>query len=119
MPMKISDLVFSFACLIAVVVQTTRTASTACAGDTPTSLEKVREQGRAKSRFLAGAKTTPSIVDALPTAAVVFFENSVRSVLAKSCLDCHGPDDSEGGIRVDQLDPDLLSGSSVDKWREI
>lgn len=116
---KTSEFVFSLACLIAVLVQTVRTAPTACAEDTPVSLEEAREQGRARSRFLTGAKTSTSTADVAPTANVAFFEKSVRSILAKSCLDCHGPDDTQGGVRVDQLDPNLLSGSSVDKWREI
>ena len=73
--------------------------------EAPISLEAAREHGRAESRFLkestAEATSTPS--DAVPASNVAAFRESVEPVLKKSCLACHGPEKSEGRLRIDQL----------------
>ncbi len=89
--------------------------------EAPISLEAAREHGRAESRFLkestAEATSTPS--DAVPASNVAAFRESVEPVLKKSCLACHGPEKSEGRLRIDQLNPDLLTGPDVERWREV
>ena len=87
--------------------------------DTPLSFGEVRELGRAKSRFLIEAKTVASTARTGPEANVNAFRQSVRPVLMKSCLDCHGPEHSEGRLRVDRLNPNLLTGDDVEQWREV
>lgn len=91
----------------------------AAAAEPTVSLEKARELGRTKSRFLketpAETRTTPGI----PTADTASFQKLVGPTLKKSCLGCHGPERSEGRLRVDKLDPDLLTGADVSRWREV
>lgn len=87
--------------------------------DSPTTLEAAKEQGRLKSRFLQEAKADSKATDAIPTANVDYFQKSVAPLLNRSCLTCHGPEKSEGRLRVDQLNPDLLSGPDVERWREV
>ena len=77
------------------------------------------EQGRTKSRFLKETPADTKTVDAIPTANVGHFQTSVAPLLNKSCLACHGPEKSEGRLRVDQLNPDLLTGPDVERWREV
>ena len=89
------------------------------AQEAPISLEEAREQGRLKSRFLQEADAAPNAVDELPEANVAFFLASAGTVLRRSCLACHGPEKDEGRLRVDLLNPDLLAGPDVGKWREI
>ncbi|HND50971.1 MAG TPA: DUF1592 domain-containing protein [Pirellulaceae bacterium] len=93
------------------------------AGAEPVTLEAARASGRAKSRFLKEgndvAKEPAKAVDAVPKANLAFFEASVRPVLKKSCVGCHGPDKSEGRLRIDQLNPDLLAGPDFERWREV
>ena len=87
----------------------------------PITLEQARESGRMKSRFLR-EQDDDSALNAqsdIPKANVAFFRESVGPIFIKSCLDCHGPDLSEGRLRVDELDPDLLAGADVAQWREI
>lgn len=86
---------------------------------TPVSLEAARESGRTKSRFLKGADQATVAADAIPKANVAFFRESVGPLLKKSCLACHGPEKSEGRLRIDQLNPDLLTGNDVERWREV
>ncbi|WP_197442794.1 DUF1592 domain-containing protein [Lignipirellula cremea] len=97
-------------------------ASTLLAADDPTipvTLEQAKEQGRTKSRLLKATDIdSPSTLET-PRANLAHFQESVWPLLKKNCLDCHGPDRSEGRLRVDKLDPDLLSGSDVERWREI
>lgn len=86
---------------------------------TPVSLEAAREQGRVKSRFLKETKAPVKTNDAIPKADVAYFQKSVMPILKKSCMNCHGPKKSEGRLRIDTLDPDLLAGPDVERWREI
>ena len=87
--------------------------------ETPISLEVAKAMGRAKSRFLKETPADTKPVDAIPTANVAEFQKSVVPLLSKSCLACHGPEKSEGRLRVDQLNPDLLNGADVERWREV
>ncbi len=41
-----------------------------------------------------------------------FFENDVRPLLAKKCVGCHGPEEQEGGLRLDSLTGFLRGGDS-------
>jgi mono/diheme cytochrome c family protein len=86
---------------------------------TPITLEAARAQGRAESRFLKESRPVVTATDAVPMANVALFHESVEPVLKKSCLGCHGPEKSEGRLRIDQLNPDLLTGPDVERWREV
>lgn len=87
--------------------------------EAPLTLAAAKEQGRAKSRFLKGAKEVAAAADATPLANVAHFRESIQPILQKSCLACHGPDRTEGRLRIDQLNPDLLAGPDVERWREV
>ncbi len=87
--------------------------------ETPISLQQAKELGRTKSRFLKEADVETKATDAIPTANVAYFQVSVGPILNKNCLVCHGPDKSEGRLRVDELNPDLLTGPDVERWREV
>ena len=113
LPMKILKLT-----LLIVLVS----ASTILSADvqvTPITLEAAKEQGRAKSRFLKETKAPAKTTDAIPKANVAYFQKSVMPILKKSCINCHGPKKSEGRFRIDQLNPDLLTGPDVERWREV
>lgn len=85
----------------------------------PTPLDVARESGRKKSRFLNEEHVDTKPTDTVPTANLADYQKFVGPVLNKSCLTCHGPKKSEGRLRVDQLAPNLLTGSDVERWREI
>ncbi len=87
--------------------------------DAPLTLKTAKERGRARSRFLKEPSLDMKPADGLPTANVDDFRTSVAPVLFKSCLACHGPEKSEGRLRIDQLTPDLLTGTDVERWREV
>lgn len=83
------------------------------------TLEAARQQGRARSRFLRAATEAGHPADAIPQANLALFRDTIGPMLRKSCQDCHGPERSEGRLRVDQLNPDLLNGPDVERWREV
>lgn len=89
------------------------------AQEAPITLEQAREIGRLKSRFLREVEEEPTTTRDIPKANVAYFHESARAVLLKSCLACHGPETAEGRLRVDELNPDLLTGPDVERWREI
>lgn len=68
----------------------------------PISLEAAKEQGRAESRYLKESQPVATTTDAVPMANVALFHESVEPVLKRSCLACHGPEKSEGRLRIDQ-----------------
>ena len=57
--------------------------------------------------------------DTVPTANLDDYQKFIAPLFAKSCVDCHGPKKSEAGLRVNELDPNLLAGGDVDRWGEI
>ena len=46
------------------------------------------------------------------TEALRFFEMEIRPLLAKECHDCHGPEKSKGGLRLDHRDFLLEGGEN-------
>ena len=84
--------------------------------EAPITLEKAKELGRTKSRFLQEIKAEHKTTAAVPEADLAYFEESLRPVLNNSCVACHGPKKSKAGLRIDQLSPDLLAGPDVERW---
>ena len=39
-----------------------------------------------------------------------FFENQIRPLLVRHCIDCHGPKKSESGLRLDSIDAAIKGG---------
>ncbi len=87
--------------------------------ETPISLEQAKELGRTKSGFLKDADAATIATSAIPDANLAHFQEAVGPILNKSCLACHGPEKSEGRLRIDELNPDLLTGPDVERWREV
>ncbi len=85
----------------------------------PVTLNDAKELGRTKSRFLKDRDAIKQATQAVPKANLTHFQKSIASVLKTSCLACHGLERSEGRLRVDQLNADLLTGPDVERWREI
>src|SRR6056297_3510768 len=89
------------------------------------SLAEARAAGTARSRFKNAAPQQPTAVDAagasplVPQANLAEFAAAIRPILEQNCFDCHGPDASEGNIRIDTLNPDIVSGEDVDWWTEV
>ena len=82
------------------------------------TLDEVRAAGRTKSLFLKEAAKRES-TPAIPTANLDQFRKSIEPALARKCVACHGPEKTTANLRVDQLNPDLLAGPDVDRWRGI
>ena len=83
------------------------------------TLEKAREEGRVKSRFLKERQVDQGNAQVIPRANLAPFQASIGPILKKNCVACHGPRKSAGRLRVDKLNPDLLTGPDVERWREI
>lgn len=83
------------------------------------SLDQAKELGRAKSRFLKTENVKEQVSDHTPKANVAKYQELVGKILNKHCLACHGPEKSEGRLRVEELNPDLLTGNDVERWREV
>lgn len=83
------------------------------------TFEQARELGRAKSAFLKKSAVQIAVTQVVPEANIAHFKKAIGPVLKEHCVACHGPETSEGGFRIDQLDPDLLTGADVEHWREV
>jgi len=82
------------------------------------TLEELKLEGRRKSSFLKQQTVKPSIVG-VPHPDLAKFKSVVQPLLRSKCMACHGPDDENANLRVDLINPDLLTGESVERWREI
>ncbi len=82
------------------------------------TLESLKMEGRRKSNFLSQKATKPVVVG-VPTADLKQYQDVILPLLKTKCMDCHGPDEEHANLRIDQINPDLLSGESVERWREI
>jgi mono/diheme cytochrome c family protein len=105
--------------MLLLVLGSVYTLHAATTQETPASLETAREQGRAKSRFLKDTPAAAHASDVIPKANVALFQKSVGPLLKKSCVACHGPEKAKGRLRIDTLNPDLLTGPDVERWREV
>ena len=86
------------------------------ASDKPT-LEQVKAEGALRSSF---RKSIPiGETHELPQADLNTFRSEIEPVLAKTCLECHGPEKQKAKFRVDSLDPDLIQGEDVSWWVEV
>ena len=47
------------------------------------------------------------------------FRKRIEPLLKNKCIDCHGPETTEGNIRIDTLNPDLQKGPDVSWWLEV
>ena len=88
-------------------------------GTDPAALQKARDLGRSNSRFLKASAAVPLASQRIPKANLRPFGKSIGPILKSSCQACHGPKKSEGRLRVDKLNPNLLTGPDVERWREI
>lgn len=86
---------------------------------TATTFEQIREAGRAKSLFLKESEKKPEVEAPIPIANLEHFQKAVGPLLTKKCVACHGPDSTMANLRIDELNPDLLTGLDVDRWRGI
>ncbi|MEZ5944498.1 MAG: DUF1592 domain-containing protein [Planctomycetaceae bacterium] len=68
---------------------------------------------------MADDNTTPPVAEAPPQANLADFAATIKPLLDKHCVDCHGAELTEGNIRIDTLNPDLLRGEDTDWWVEI
>jgi len=87
-------------------------------GTKASTLESLKIEGRRKSSFLREGAATPA-VEGVPTADLKHFRDVILPLLRAKCLDCHGPEEEHANLRVDEVNPDLLTGESVERWREI
>lgn len=86
------------------------------------SLEELKKTGWSHSRFnlrdnRADQATAPT--DISPQPRLAEFQEVISPILNAACVDCHGPSEQEGNIRIDTLDSNLHTGKDVDWWNEI
>lgn len=85
------------------------------------SFAELKSSGYQRSRFkeFNAADTLPASKGQPPQANLDAFKAQVQPLLERYCVDCHGPDVTEGNIRIDALNPDLLRGGDTDWWTEV
>lgn len=88
------------------------------------TLAELKATGLVRSRFKdlpGGGELHPksNAGGEAPQADLAQFESTIKPLLIQHCVDCHGPETAEGNIRIDTLDPDLVSGADSDWWSEI
>ena len=54
-----------------------------------------------------------------PSADLPGYRERIQPILAKYCVECHGPVQQKGNFRLDVLDPDILRGKTPNAWQEV
>ncbi len=101
------------ACLLAIVATI---ASIGTAADKPT-LDELKAAGALQSNFRN--KDAKPVFQKTPEPALKRFHSEILPILKKHCVTCHGPEKTKARLRIDQLDPNLLTGSDVEWWVEV
>nr|WP_299385348.1 DUF1592 domain-containing protein [Allomuricauda sp.] len=45
------------------------------------------------------------------------FDQDLKPVINKYCVQCHGPEEQKAGLRLDSINPDLVQGPDAATWR--
>ena len=81
------------------------------------TFEDVKAAGAKGSKYLQ--QSPPAVDVEIPQANLAAFEKTIKPILQRSCVRCHGAETQEGNIRIDTLDPNLLLGKDVEWWLEV
>jgi mono/diheme cytochrome c family protein len=49
----------------------------------------------------------------------VSFGETIRPILTKNCIECHGPEKPKGDLRLDTLAPDFTVEAARESWRKV
>jgi mono/diheme cytochrome c family protein len=83
----------------------------------------LRAEGAARSRYLAaggpGADGRDAEAPAGQSTDLATYREEIEPILTAACMGCHGPEKEKGGVRLDELDPDLVGGEDVDWWVDV
>ena len=85
--------------------------------DQQPSYEELKAVGAERSRYVVG--DLKQLASQTPEPKLEQFHRDVLPTLKRSCLDCHGPENQEGNLRVDTLDPNLQAGKDINWWLEV
>ncbi len=105
--------------VIAAAVMPAQFSPAAEADTNPMTLEKAKDVGRMKSSYLKETDKDTEATHAIPKANLSYFQESIGPILKKNCVACHGPKKTEAKLRVDKLNPNLLTGPDTKRWLEI
>lgn len=67
------------------------------------------------TQLLVSSRLTVQAEDSTPDK----FRERIGPVLKTLCFDCHGPNKQQGDIRLDRLNPDLVSGPDAETWHDV
>ncbi|TWU46948.1 DUF1592 domain-containing protein [Rubripirellula reticaptiva] len=88
------------------------------------TLAALKATGLERSRFndflaWSDQQNNDSVETETLKANLAAFESTIKPLLEQNCISCHGPDTAEGQLRIDTLDPNLVTGADSDWWSEI
>ena len=83
------------------------------------TLEQLKAEGALKSRYRQHSEAPAAVKETQTQDSVASFEQRIKPMLKEACVQCHGPDHVEGNIRIDTLNPDLVSGPDSHWWLEV
>ena len=89
--------------------------------DQQRSYEELKVVGAKRSRYVSGdlKSDLKPLGSQTPKPKLEQFSREVLPTLKRACLDCHGPENQEGNLRVDTLDPNLQAGKDINWWLEV
>lgn len=52
-------------------------------------------------------------------ASMAVFERELRPLMVRLCVECHGPDKQQADLRLDTLQPNMVSGPDAETWHDV
>jgi hypothetical protein len=66
-----------------------------------------------------GVDSDRVVADEVSTQPVTSFEKDVRPLLRQYCDRCHNAEKHHADLRLNRLDPDMVSGSDAETWHDV
>ncbi|MEO1528257.1 MAG: DUF1592 domain-containing protein [Planctomycetota bacterium] len=95
----------------------TLTSSPSLAVDGQPTYDELKRAGAKKSRYTQQASSDE--IETRERLDLDRYRDTIKPILIRSCVDCHGEHAQEGNVRIDTLDPDLVTSKDVDWWLEV
>lgn len=116
-----SDRLFIAACIFLCAVCIPASAQEPQQANPQDSLtfSQARAAGLKQSKYLSELPIKVNAAQRTPEARMAEFTTEIQPVLEQACVHCHGQDTQEGNLRIDTLNPNLVSGDDVTWWLEV
>ena len=68
---------------------------------------------------VSGGRSGSAPVEGSSDVEAIVFDRDVKPLLLRLCVECHGQSKPKGDLRIDSLNPDLVTGNDAETWQDV